>query len=278
VQHHHAHLASCLAEHRFEGSALGVIWDGTGLGTDGSSWGGELLVGSAAGCRRLGHLRPFRLPGGDAAIREPRRSALALLWEIEGEGALEPDGSTVSRSFGEAERAVLARMLSTGLRSPRTTSAGRLFDGVSALLGLCERSTFEGQAAIDLEHAAAPEENAPYPLDVVAQDASGDDAAPWVLDWRPTLAAILEEQRRGIPPSTISARFHRGLVEAIVELARRSGESVVALSGGCFQNRLLTASTVARLRESGFRVLLHRRVPPNDGGISLGQVAVASGL
>ncbi len=270
VQHHHAHLAACLAENGKAGPALGIIWDGTGLGTDGTIWGGEFLRGDAASFERVAHLRPFRLPGGDAAVKEPRRVALALLWEMFGAAALERDDLPPLRAMSANERRLLGQMLAKNINAPVTTSAGRLFDGVAALIGLHPRVNFEGQAAMALEFAADPTESGAYPLALVARHAS------LVLDWQPLLEAVLADLRRNVSVALISARFHNALVEAMVNVARRVGEPKVALSGGCFQNRWLTEQAVTRLRQAGFEVLLHRHVPPNDGGISLGQIAVAA--
>ena len=167
VQHHHAHLAACLAENEAVGIALGATWDGTGYGTDGTVWGGEFLLGSAAGFERVAHLRPFRLPGGEAAVREPRRAALALLFELEGEAALEREELAPVGAFAPGERALLARMLARGVNSPVTTSAGRLFDAVASLIGLRQDGTFEGQAAMELEWAADPADRDAYPLPLV---------------------------------------------------------------------------------------------------------------
>jgi hydrogenase maturation protein HypF len=287
VQHHHAHLAACLAEaggaDRMAGPALGITWDGTGYGVDGTVWGGELLLGDAAACRRVGHLRAFRLPGGDAAVREPRRVAVALLWELLGPAALERDDLAPVAAFEPAERRVLGRMLETGWNAPVTTSAGRLFDGVAALLGLAQTVSFEGQAAMALEHLA---DSGPgggeaggagigggggaYPLTLAGGAADGLE-----LDWRPLLEAILADLARGVARDRIARRFHRGLAEGIAAAAAAVGEERVALTGGCFQNRRLTEAAARRLERSGHRVLLHRAVPPNDGGIALGQVAVA---
>ncbi len=272
VQHHHAHLAACLAENGIEGTALGVTWDGTGYGPDSTVWGGEFLRGSGAGFDRVAHLLPFRLPGGEAAVREPRRSALALLWEMEGEKGLERSDLPAVRAFTEGERRILSRILAGGFNAPVTTSAGRLFDGVAALLGLRQRSAFEGEAAMALEHAADPSVREAYPMPLLPATAG----APRLLDWRETLRAILEDLRKGAGEGIISARFHNALSEAVVRVARETGEERVALAGGCFQNRRLTEQTARRLEEAGFRVLLHRQVPPNDGSISLGQVAVAA--
>jgi hydrogenase maturation protein HypF len=269
VQHHHAHLAACLADNSVSSPALGVIWDGTGYGPDGSIWGGEFLLGDAAGYERIAHLRPFRLPGGDAAIHEPRRAAVALLWEMFGEAALERDDLAPVRAFSDEERDVMARMLDRGLNSPVTTSMGRLFDGVSALIGLHQTVSFEGQAAMALEFAADPREAAAYPLPLTAE-------GPIVLDWGPLIVALIADLQAGVTPAIMAARFHNALVEAIVAVAERIGQPTIAFSGGCFQNRLLTERAAARLEQAGFTVLLHRQVPPNDGGISLGQLAVAA--
>lgn len=279
VQHHHAHLAACLAENHRSGPALGVTWDGTGYGTDGTVWGGEMLLGDVGSFRRVARLRPFRLPGGEAAVREPRRVALALLWELVGSGALERDDLEPVRSFGAAERRLLGRLLETGLRAPVTTSAGRLFDGVAALAGLAQTVSYEGQAAVALELAAERREGrlrtGAYPVEVAA---GPEDVADWELDWRPLVSAVLEDLRRGAGPETVGVRFHGALVAAIVETARRVGEPTVALTGGCFQNRLLTEAAAEALERAGFEVLLHREIPPNDGGISYGQAAVATAL
>ncbi len=266
VQHHHAHLAACLAENGVSGPALGVTWDGTGYGLDGTVWGGEFLLGEATAFTRVAHLRPFRLPGGEAAIKEPRRVALALLWELYGEAALERNDLAAVRSFRLAERRLLAQMLSRGVNSPVTTSVGRLFDGVAALMGLHQQVSFEGQAAMALEFAADPTVHQAYPMPLAGA----------VLDWRPLVEAVLQDLRQGVSPGVIAARFHNALVEAILAVATIVGERRVALTGGCFQNRLLTERAAQRLSRAGFDVLLHRQVPPNDGGISLGQVAVAA--
>ncbi len=266
IQHHHAHFAACLAENQFEGEALGIIWDGTGYGLDGTIWGGECLYGAVAASRRVASLRPFVLPGGDAAVREPRRVALALLYALEGEGAWGRDELEPVRSFTGSEHTVLRQMITRGLNTVPTSSAGRLCDGVAALLGLCQTASFEGEAAIMLEYAADPHERGCYPLELTGE----------LLDWHPTVAALLADLRRGVGVDVISARFHNALVAALVATARRFDPPAVALSGGCFQNRLLTERAAAALEATGRRVLLHRLVPPNDGGISLGQVAAAA--
>ncbi len=289
VQHHHAHLAACLAENGVEGPALGVTWDGTGYGTDGTIWGGEFLLGDAAGYERVAHLRSFRLPGGDAAVKAPRRVALALLWELYGAAALEMDDLAPIRDLRPADRKLLAQMLARGLNAPITTSAGRLFDGIAALIGLHGAVSFEGQAAMALEFAADARDAGAYPVGLnyqgsgVRSQESGDRGQGAgvrrqvsVLDWQPLVAAVLADLRRGIAQGIIAARFHNALVEAIMAVAQNVGAARVALTGGCFQNRLFTERTTGRLQRAGFEVLLHRQVPPNDGGVSLGQVAVAA--
>lgn len=274
VQHHHAHLASCLAEHGIAGRALGVTWDGTGYGTDATIWGGEFLLGDAAAFQRVARLRPFSLPGGDAAVREPRRVALAVLWEMWGEAALEREDLAPIRALAAAERRVLGSMLAGGLRSPSTTSAGRLFDAVAALLDLRQTVSFEGQAAMALEFIACAAEDRAYPIEV--GNTTTADGELLELDWRPLVEAVLEDSRRGVDAGIIAARFHNALVEALVAVAQAIAEPRVALTGGCFQNLMLTERAARRLREAGFEVWLHRQVPANDGGLCLGQLAVAA--
>ncbi len=285
VQHHHAHLAACLAENGVEGPALGVTWDGTGYGTDGTIWGGEFLLGDAADFVRVAHLRPFRLPGGEAAVKEPRRVALALLWEIYGDDILAWDELAPLRTFSPTERQLLVQMLERGFNSPITTSAGRLFDGIAALIGLYQQVSFEGQAAMALEYAADAGVEWAYhirldhrPPTAGSRDGNGDGdgGSMVVLDWQPLIESVLEDLQRSVNPGIMSARFHNALVEIISTVAEIVGEPKVALSGGCFQNRLLTERTAQRLSQAGFEVLLHQQVPPNDGGISLGQVVVAA--
>lgn len=278
VQHHHAHLAACLAEHKLSGGALGVTWDGTGYGTDGTVWGGEFLLGDAADFMRVAHLRPFRLPGGEAAVLEPCRVALALLWEMWGENAWERDDLAPLREFSTSQRRLLAQMLQRGVNAPITTSVGRLFDGVAALVGLHQRVSFEGQAAMALEFAADPsvQEAYPFPLLEHRERRGETTLSKWILDWQPLLAALLDDLQRNVPVGIIAARFHNALVEGIVAVAREVGHTRVVLSGGCFQNRWLTERSATMLRRAGFEVLLHRQVPPNDGCVSLGQVVVAA--
>jgi hydrogenase maturation protein HypF len=276
VQHHHAHMAACLAENDANGPALGVIWDGSGYGPEnttggGSVWGGEFLLGDMRAFTRAAHLRTFRLPGGEAAVREPRRSALGLLWELDGDtdatGALR-----LAKAFAPGERDLLGQMLARHINAPLTSSAGRLFDAIAALLGICVRSSFEGQAAMALEHIADPSELGVYTL---RQCVPLDPAAPLLLDWEPLVRALLDDQARGVSLPLISARVHRGLAHAIADVAAHMGMAQVALSGGCFQNRLLLNWTAEALRSRGLQPLLHSQTPPSDGCIALGQIAVA---
>ena len=266
VQHHHAHLAACLAEHGEPGRAIGAIYDGTGYGRDGTAWGGELLVGDLAGFERAGHLWPVRLPGGDRAVREPWRMACAWLLEAGWEGPLPgPD---------RRRAAQVAELVRTGVAAPPTTSMGRLFDAVAALCGVCSEVTYEGQAAVELEAAAEPGEGAPgYELPVTADN---------VLDARPTVLAVARDVARGVEPGTVAARFHAAVATATAEAAAAAasaaGLGTVVLSGGVFQNRTLLAATAARLEAVGLRVLVPERLPPNDGGIAYGQAAVAAAL
>jgi len=271
VQHHYAHVLSCLADAGAEPPVLGVAWDGTGYGTDGTVWGGEFLRVDADGFERVGHLRTFPLVGGDTAVREPRRSAAGVLFELEGPSCLS-SGSPALAPFDPEESRVVAQMLRRSLQVVATSSAGRLFDAVASLLGLVQRSDFEGEAAMALEFAAravpADRSSFPaYPYRIVDSDGM------LVLDWGPMVRALLDERselRRA------AVRFHVTLAAAIVDVAGRLGERRVALTGGCFQNRLLTELTLDGLRDAGHEPIWHARVPPNDGGISVGQVLAAA--
>jgi hydrogenase maturation protein HypF len=298
VQHHLAHVLSCMAENELEPPVLGVAWDGTGYGLDGTIWGGEFLKVEKGGSERIVHLRPFPLPGGEQAVKEPRRSLLGVLYELFGQKAFAMTHLAAVRAFSAKELASLKTMLARGLNSPRTSSVGRLFDAVASLAGLRQQTRFEGQAAMELEFALegfSSEES--YELQLLkvpsstlhaesGHAVSGGLAAapeatvgemiptpsPRVLDWAPMLRAMLSDLSANVPVARISAKFHNGLAEAIIAVARQTGLKRVVLSGGCFQNRYLTERTIHRLREAGFLPYWHQRVPPNDGGIALGQV------
>jgi hydrogenase maturation protein HypF len=276
VQHHHAHMASCMAEHGLIEPVIGVAFDGTGYGTDGSIWGGEFLVGDHRHFRRVAHLRPVAMPGGDQAIREPWRMALAHLID-----ASCPDDLLAGRIPAVSRRAV-SRMLERRFNAPLTSSAGRLFDAVAALAGVRDRVHFEGQAAVELEWlAAATAPDEVYPLDFVEVPEEDQQEGGLVADTRPLIRAIARDSTHGIEPARIARRFHATLVVLIATLCGRvrekTGLEVVVLSGGVFMNTLLLREASQRLREEGFRVYHHRQVPPNDGGLSLGQLAVAAG-
>ena len=278
VQHHYAHALACMAENGVKAPALGVCWDGSGLGPDGTVWGGEFLQIDECGYRRVARLQPFRLPGSERAVREPRRCGLSLLYETLGTETFERRELCPVGAFNSAELRILAAMLRQGLNSPWTSSAGRLFDGVASLLGVRQISGYEGQAAMELEWLAESNaEPGAYQFRIAASPVAG---APMEVDWRPMVRAMLAERARQESTASMGRRFHNTLAEMIAgvvrDVARQVGELPVLLSGGCFQNRLLTELTVQRLQADGVRVYWHQRVPPNDGGIALGQLMAAA--
>ena len=268
VQHHWAHVLACMAENQIEAPALGVGWDGIGYGLDLTIWGGEFLLAEPDGSfERIAHFRQFRLPGGDAASRQPRRSALGLLYEMFG-----PDcwkSARLAIDFSENERALLRQMLEKKINAPLTSSVGRLFDAVAALIGLRQQASFEGQAAMELEFARQRDVRDAYPFGI-------EQARPMTVDWGPMIHELLADMDRKESSGMISAKFHNALVEVIVAVAKKTGERNVVLTGGCFQNRYLTERAVARLSEEKFQPYWHQRIPPNDGGIALGQAVAAS--
>lgn len=266
VQHHHAHIVSCMIDHQLDGPVLGVAWDGTGYGPDETVWGGEFLIADRSAYKRFGHLRRFALPGGEGAVREPRRAALGLLHEILGDPLFEMPKLAPVRSFDEQSLVIIRQMLKRGVQSVRTSSAGRLFDAVASLLDLRHMSSFEGQAAMDLEYAAYKGAEATAPYHIPFHDEA---------DWAPMIRRIIQDLRNGRAVGTIARAFHEGLSHLVVEVAQAAGEKRVVLTGGCFQNSLLLESTVALLTDAGFEPYWHHRIPPNDGGISLGQLAIA---
>jgi hydrogenase maturation protein HypF len=280
VQHHAAHVAACMAENDLDGPVLGVAWDGTGYGTDGTIWGGEFLVPRDGAFERVATIRPFRLPGADRAIREPRRSALALLHEIHGEALASWTDLPPLTAFDDQERRVVMRMLDRGINSPMTTSVGRLFDAAASLCDIRHHASFEGQAAMELEFAIDERATGAYAIPPVCTLAGfrqpALDPPALLLDWREAIESMLEDRRRGVSVGTIAYRFHRALVEAIVEVANQVDLDRVVLTGGCFQNRFLLEQTIRRLHERGFRVYWHQRVPTGDGGIALGQAMAAA--
>jgi hydrogenase maturation protein HypF len=271
VQHHHAHIVSCMAENHMRGRVLGVALDGTGFGTDGRIWGGEFLVADFAGFTRRAHLRNVLLPGGDAAVRQPWRMALSYLRDAFG-GQI-PDQLRRFQGIDEKQVAFVDTMLARRVQTVDTSSCGRLFDAVAALLGLASEVTFEGQAAITLEAAAEPGIDDRYEFEI-------EEGEPAVLDFRPVIVAMGKDISSGLRVGEISARFHNTLSAAIGEVCSRVGSrdavNRVCLSGGSFQNLYLLGRTVVELRRRGFDVFLHTQVPANDGGLSLGQAVVAN--
>ncbi len=294
VQHHEAHFAACVAENQSlshgetgpDLPVLGVVWDGAGYGTDGTSWGGEFFRFDGHRIQRVAHFATFPLPGGDAAARQPRRSALGCLYEFLGPEAVQP----LEHWFQPEEQRVLLRLLASGKLCPRTSSVGRLFDAAAVLLGMGETASFEGQPAMKLQFAAEEFRQAyhkdwgqagswevPQPLAACRIAASGDGAEsqPWIVDWRPLFASILRAREDRLPAAAVASAFHARLAETVTAVARRFGCRTIALSGGCFQNTLLRES-VGRLAEhEGLKLLTHREIPPGDGGLAVGQIWLA---
>jgi hydrogenase maturation protein HypF len=271
VQHHHAHLASCMAENGLDGDLIGVIFDGTGLGDDGTIWGGEFLVGGYSAVQRAGHLKQVRLPGGDAAAREPWRMAASWLYSALGEAVWRLPGMP---TLSVTERQLLQVMLERGIHAPLTSSAGRLFDTVAFLTGAATRNSFDGQAGMALE-ALAETATATDLLTYQLQP-----GRPFQLDPVPMLLGLLQRLQAGEPVASLAWVFHASLAMAVVDgcalIRKETGLDRVALSGGVFQNRLLTELVYTFLAKSHFSVFIHRLVPPNDGGICLGQAAIAA--
>jgi hydrogenase maturation protein HypF len=273
VQHHHAHLAACLAEHGVTGPTVGVIFDGTGFGDDGTVWGGELLSGDLTGYTRQGRLWTVRMPGGAAAVRQPWRMAVA--WLAEAFAGTPPLPAALAGRVEEARWRAVASIADSDAVSPVTSSMGRLFDAVGVLCGSPVEASYEGQAAVELEALAWTAEPAgAYELDLVTRD------GVLVLDPRPALRELCGELARGVEPAVVAGRWHRGVaavtVAAVAAIARRSGLDSTVLSGGVFQNRMLLQDVAAGLERARLRVLVPARLPPNDGGISFGQAAVAA--
>jgi hydrogenase maturation protein HypF len=281
VQHHHAHIAACMAENGLTGErpVIGVAFDGTGYGTDGAIWGGEFLVADYGSCRRAAHLKYVPLPGGDAAICRPYRTALAYLWAA---GLAWDEDLPPVASAPLAERTILARQLERGLNVVSTSSVGRLFDAVSALAGVRQEINYEAQAAVELENLVRDDETGAYSFKLVslaARDAF-DVSRTTEIDPTPVIHAVATDVRAGVPAGVIAARFHNGLAimvrDVCLRLREETGLDEVALSGGVFQNVTLLGNVVPILQEGGFTVYTHHLVPPNDGGISLGQAVVAN--
>ena len=275
VQHHHAHAAAVMAEHGVTDSVLAIACDGTGYGTDGTIWGGELLLANLLEFKRLGRMRPMVLAGGDAAARDTRRCALGLLYQSLGAGFGEHPAARRLVADPQ-ERMMLCRMIGRNINCVMTSSTGRVFDGVAALLGLCFHNDHEAQAAMSLESAACRAERIPQAGDLFAIH----DEQMLELDFSPLVRQIVEQFGRGCPSEPLAAMFHEQLAcawdGAAAIAADRTGIRCVALSGGVFCNQRFTESLQARLEQRGLRVLRHRLVPPNDGGLAYGQAAVAT--
>jgi hydrogenase maturation protein HypF len=273
VQHHHAHIASCLADNGVDRRVIGVAWDGTGYGLDGHAWGGEFLVADLAGFERAGHFEPVPLPGGDAAAREPWRMAAVFLRAAYGDVMADLDLAFMRRLDRAAWR-TLARAIDRGLNAPLTSSAGRLFDAVASLLGVRDRVAYEAQAAMELEALAAPQADVTY---ATRLDDTGDALVVRTTDM---VRGVVDDLLRETPTALIAARFHATLADVIVSVCgrirERTGVGAVALSGGVFQNARLLAAALDALETAGFEVYSHRDVPANDGGLALGQAAVAA--
>jgi len=299
VQHHHAHVASCLADNGLEGPVIGVAFDGTGMGADGNIWGGEFLVADYHDSRRAGHLEYLPLPGGDAAIKKPYRTAIGYVLTLLGEEGLNdvtgsPGFIRTKQSHGvpvtqvtEVEMEVIKRQIERKINSPLTSSMGRLFDAISALLGIRGEVDYEGQAAVELEMAAYSSVLArgvsdetvstareSYPYRIV------EDEGVRIVRLKDLLSAVIEDLQHGVSRGRVSVRFHNTVAEVTNEMCRlladETGITRVALSGGVFQNRLLLRKTTSLLENSGLQVFTHRQVPCNDGGVSLGQAVIAN--
>jgi len=275
IQHHHAHLASCMAEHALSGSTIGVTFDGTGYGTDGTVWGGEFLIGDYLRFQRAAHLRGVGMPGGEQAIREPWRMAVAHA----ADAGVRCDALQARLLLPQIRTA--ERMLQRCFQTPLTSSAGRLFDAVGSLAALRDRVSYEGQAAVELEQlAATTKPDGTYPFVIEAERSAAAPQSTLCIDTRPLIEAVVAEVNAGAEAALIARRFHSTMVEIIAVVCGRLRAATqldrVVLSGGVFLNALLTEEVSDRLQLEGFRVFRHRLVPPNDGGLSLGQLAVAA--
>ncbi|MFD1547410.1 carbamoyltransferase HypF [Nonomuraea guangzhouensis] len=276
VQHHHAHMAACMAENGLDGPTLGVIFDGAGYGPDGTIWGGEFLLGDYAAVQRVAHLRRLPLLGGDKAVLEPIRTGFALAMAAFGRPEAAVEAFPVLRQLDERQRHVFATMAERGLNSPPTSSMGRLFDGVAALAGVCSRAEFEAQGPIGLEGLLGRDltVGSPYPFERTEHEGVGE------LDFRPAVRGLADDLAAGAALADLSRRFHSGVVAAVVEectvIRQAYGVDQVVLSGGVFLNEFMLINCLVALRRAGFRAWCHRLVPTNDGGIALGQVMVAN--
>ncbi len=266
VQHHYAHIAACRLENQIDGEAIGVSWDGTGYGEDETVWGGEFFLTDDYSYKHVASLKQFRLPGGEIAVKEPRRSLAGILFELYDKSFTDEFGYLLTDKFTVKELSVISNMLEKGINSPITSSMGRLFDAVSSLLGICQKSSYEGQAAMMLEFAANRNETGDYPFNI-------DKHNKLIIDWQPLFENIIFDLKNNLSVDIISAKFHNSLAKIILSIAEKLAVKRVILSGGCFQNGLLLERTIALLQMSSYKVYWHQRIPPNDGGISFGQIA-----
>jgi hydrogenase maturation protein HypF len=273
IQHHHAHIASCLGEAGIEGPVIGIALDGTGYGPDGTIWGGEILISTRRDYRRAAHLEQVKMPGGEKAIKEPWRMAVAHLENALGEDLDGVDLSNLLRR-SKKEIEIVRSMLRRGVNCPVTSSCGRLFDAVSSICGVRQSVSYEGQAAIELEMSSRQDTEEAYPVDI---ERSGDGL---IIATGRLMREVVKDVLSGIPGEVVGAKFHKWLAESLVQvsmiLREEHGLNTVALSGGCFQNEILLGSLRALLKDRGFEVIINRLVPANDGGISFGQIVVAS--
>lgn len=270
IQHHAAHIFSCMAENHLTENVFGVAWDGTGFGDDGTVWGGEFFIYNKNEMKRVGTFRTFPLPGSSSAVKEPRRSALGMLYEMSG-GAIASIAQNCSiEQFSQQEMSTLVQMMKKGINSPLTSSAGRIFDAVSSLTGIRHKLGFEGQGGMELESMIGEGDcGEVYGFTINEQNGEGIHS---VVDWEQMITGVIEDMSDHVPKEIISQKFHNTMAEIIVTMAAKSGTTTVALSGGCFQNAYLTERTMQRLTEEGYTHYRHQRIPPNDGGLSLGQL------
>ena len=274
VQHHHAHIVSCMAEHKLVGEVIGLAFDGTGYGTDGTIWGGEVLVAEAKQFKRVAHLAYVPMPGSSAAIKEPWRMAISYLQDAFGENFWDLDVPVITR-IEPPKLKIIVEMILKGVNSPQTSSLGRLFDGVAAIIGIRQQVNFEGQAALELEMLAADDADSIYDFEWVTGDTFKILPAP-------IIRGVVTDVQNGLPVAEIGAKFHKTIVAlfaGVCASVRNESElNRVVLSGGCFQNSILLAGLIQKLESLNFQVFAHRQIPTNDGGISLGQAMVAAAV
>jgi len=281
IQHHHAHIVSCMGENNVQGEVLGLAWDGSGYGLDGSIWGGEFLAAGKIDFSRLGHFKPFSLPGGESAIKEPRRLAFAVLYQVFGKGLSDLDDLESMKAFSPKEKKLFAQMIKKKINSPLTSSVGRLFDAAASIIGIRQYSQFEGQAAMELEYSLQNKKtNQKYLFEIIEsasvnQRRSFSTKDCFVVDWKNVFCSMILDVRAGISRGVIAGKFHNALADIAIKISKKIGIKNVVLSGGCFQNKYLTEKIIRQLRDEGFSPFWHHLVPSNDGGLSLGQAIIA---